>query len=384
MRFDFATVGRILFGPGVFSQTAELALSLGKKPLLVSGRRREHLVPLVGELEAAGAAVTRLTVTGEPDTGTIGAGLELARRCGCDVVIAVGGGSVLDTGKAIAGLLRQDGELLDYLEVIGRAKPLSGPPTPCLAVPTTAGTGAEVTCNSVIASPEHKVKVSLRHPSLFPAMALVDPELTYSLPPAETAASGLDALTQLIEPFVSIAANPITDALCLEGINRAGRSLLRVFTEGSDPQAREDMSLAGLFSGLALANAKLGAVHGLAGPLGGLTGAPHGRLCASILPAVMETNIRLLRKRGDNPAALDKYRETACLLTGHDRARAEDGAAWVRDLCGKLGIQGLQALGFQKADTKALVEKALQASSMKGNPVKLTADEITGIIEMTI
>ncbi len=384
MTFDFATAGRILFGPGVFSRTAELALSFGKKPLLISGRRRQHLASLEEQLDKAGAAVTPLEVTGEPDTGSLANGLAWARRSGCDLVIAVGGGSVLDTGKAIAGLLRQDGELFDFLEVIGRGRPLSGPPTPCLAIPTTAGTGAEVTGNAVICSSEHRVKVSLRHPSLFPAVALVDPELTYTLPPAETAASGLDALTQLIEPFVSMAANPLTDSLCREGLARAGRSLWRAFADGRDPGARSDMSLAGLLSGLALANARLGAVHGLAGPLGGMTGAPHGRLCAAILPAVMEKNIRLLRERKDNPAALAKYTETAFILTGNDRAEAEDGAVWVKDLCGKLGIQGLRALGFQTVDTQVLVDKALKASSMKGNPVKLTPDEIAAIIEQAL
>ncbi len=381
MEFGFATARRIVFGPGVFAQAADLALALGSRILLVTGRRREHLREFERTLKKAGASITHHPVTGEPDTSSLEDGLGQARDAGCDVVVAVGGGSVMDTGKAIAGLLRQEGEVLDFLEVIGRGRPLSGPPTPCLAVPTTAGTGAEVTCNAVIASPAHRVKVSLRHPGLFPDIALVDPELTHSLPPEETAASGLDALTQLIEPFVSNKANPLTDALCREGLARAARSLLRASTDGRDAGAREDMALAALFSGFALSNAKLGAVHGLAGPLGGMTGAPHGRLCAALLPAVMETNIRLLRERGDNPAALEQYTSIARLFTSKPGARAEDGADWVRNLCARLRVGGLRSLGFQAMDTETLAGKALKASSMQGNPVQLAPEDVVGIIE---
>jgi len=384
MQFELGGPGRIVFGPGTFARVAALACMLGQRPLLVAGRRRAHLAELIAALAANGMPITDFTVSGEPDVASVDAGLALARRNGCDFVIAVGGGSALDAGKAIAALLRQAGGLFDYLEVIGKARPLEKPPAPLLAAPTTAGTGAEATCNAVIASPAHKVKVSLRHPGLFPAVALVDPELTFSLPPEETAASGLDALTQLIEPFVSLAANPFTDALCREGMTRTARSLLRAYTDGHDPAAREDMSSAALFSGMALANAKLGAVHGLAGPLGGMIGTPHGRLCAALLPAVMETNIRLLREQHNNPGALERYTETARLLTGDAKARAEDGALWVRKLCAQLHIQGLQQLGFRTEDTGSLVEKALKASSMKGNPVPLTPEETASIIDQAL
>jgi alcohol dehydrogenase class IV len=380
LRFGFSTAGRIEFGPGEFARIGRIALTLGRRPLLVAGLRRAHLAVLVAELTAGKAVVTELSVTGEPDTETVAQGLALARGADCDCVIAVGGGSVLDTGKAIAALQRQPGGLFDYLEVIGRGEPLSAPGVPLVAVPTTAGTGAEATCNAVIASAAHRVKVSLRHPSMFPVAAVVDPELTLSLPPGETAASGLDALTQLIEPFVSTAAGPLTDALCREGLARTGRSLRRVFAKGDDLEARTDLSLAALFSGLALANARLGAVHGLAGPLGGMTGAPHGRLCAALLPTVMEMNIRLLAEGRGDPDALGKYDEAARLLTGSTRARARDGVSWVRETCQAFGIGRLSALGFAPGETGALVEKALQASSMKGNPVPLTASEIMEII----
>lgn len=211
------------------------------------------------------------------------------------MVIGLGGGSVLDAGKAIAALVTNLGNVFDYLEVIGKGQPLVNAPLPFIAIPTTAGTGTEVTRNAVLGSPAHGVKVSLRSPMMLPSLAIVDPELTYGLPPEITASSGLDALTQLIEPFVSVKANPMTDAICREGIRHAAKSLRTVYHNGADASAREGMSLASLFGGLALANAALGAVHGFAGPLGGMLNAPHGAICAKLLPLVMEVNIKVLR-----------------------------------------------------------------------------------------
>ena len=218
-----------------------------------------------------------------------------ARRPGaeerCDTVIGFGGGAALDAAKAIAILMTNPGDVTDYLEIIGRGKTLTEPPVPCIAIPTTAGTGSEVTRNSVIASREERVKVSLRSPLMLPKVVVVDPELTYDLPPAITASTGVDALTQLIEPFVCSRANPLTDGLCQEGIERVARSLRRAFESAgrgeapADAAAREDMAVASLFGGLALANAGLGAVHGLAAPLGGMIGAPHGAVCAALLPS---------------------------------------------------------------------------------------------------
>ena len=233
-------------------------------------------------------------------------------RANCDLIIGLGGGSAIDTGKAIAALLTNAGDPLDYLEVIGRGQALTDAPAPFIAIPTTAGTGAEVTRNAVLASPEHRVKVSLRSPLMLPRVALVDPELTYGLPPAITASTGLDALTQLIEPFVSIRANPLTDAICRDGMRRAARSLRRAYEEGTMlPPARTWP--ASLFGGLALANAGLGAVHGFAGPLGGLFPAPHGVICARLLPLIVEANVRALQERKPNTSVLQRYAEVARL-----------------------------------------------------------------------
>jgi alcohol dehydrogenase class IV len=294
----------------------------------------------------------------------------------CDLVIAFGGGSALDAGKAIAALIANPGDPLDYLEVIGRGQPLAAPAAPCIAIPTTAGTGSEVTRNAVLASAEHRVKASLRSAGMLPRLAVVDPETTHSLPLAVTASTGLDALTQLIEPYVSLRANPMTDALCVEGIRAAARALPRVCANGADRQARSEMAWASLLGGMALANAGLGAVHGFAAPIGGMFPAPHGAVCAALLPHAIEVNINALRSRA--PAKLIRYDEVARLMTGNPYAA--DAAAWTAELVDQLGIPPLRSYGVTEADIPALVEKASQASSMKGNPIALTREEMCEIV----
>jgi len=280
--------------------------------------------------------------------------------------------------------LSNEGELLDYLEVIGRGRPLTQVAAPCLAIPTTAGTGTEVTRNAVLVSPAHRVKVSLRSPLLLPRVAVVDPDLTRDLPPALTASTGLDALTQLIEPYVCNRPNPVTDALCCEGIRRVRRSLRRACEEGGDPAAREDMALASLFGGLALANAGLGAVHGFAAPIGGRFAAPHGAVCAALLPHVMTANLQALQGRQPDGDALRRYAEVARLLTEDTAANAEAGVAWVRELTTALEVPSLRAYGLTRADLGALVADAAQASSMKANPILLTQDELTQTLEQAL
>jgi alcohol dehydrogenase class IV len=308
-------------------------------------------------------------------------GVKLARQAESDLVISIGGGSALDTGKAIAAMLTNTGDLEDYLEVVGLGKPLTKAPVPHIAIPTTAGTGTEVTQNAVIAVPEHKVKVSMRSSFMLPRVAVVDPELTYSMPPSLTASTGLDALTQLIEPYVSNKANPLTDGICREGLKRAGRSLQQAYEDGSNSSAREDMAMASLFSGLALANAKLGAVHGLAGPLGGMIAAPHGVICARLLPYVMQTNVQALQSRTPDSPALVRYDEIARILTEKATARATDGVEWVKGLCTALELPSLDEFGWKELDFPTVVAKAKKSSSMKGNPIALTDDELMKILK---
>src|SRR5688572_10188261 len=264
MRFEFATASRVVFGQGALAEVGPLARAFGRHALVVTGGNSARAQPLCERLRSAGIEWTLTSIVHEPTTNDVVNAVGDARSARCDFVIGYGGGAALDAAKAIAALLTNDGDLLDYLEVIGRAQPLTQASAPCIAIPTTAGTGSEVTRNAVLASTAHRVKVSLRSAHMLPRLALVDPELTYSLPPATTATTGLDALTQLIEPYVSARSNPVTDALCVDGIRRAARSLRLAVEEGGNPSAREDMALASLFGGLALANAGLGAVHGFA------------------------------------------------------------------------------------------------------------------------
>ena len=343
---------------------------------MVRGRSPERAAFLVKALNAEGIACASWAIPTEPSLALVRGGLECARREECDLVIALGGGSAIDAGKAIAALLTNDGDATDYLEVIGKGRPLQNPPLAFIAIPTTAGTGSEVTRNAVLASTEQRVKVSLRSPLMLARLAVVDPELTLNLPPALTAHTGLDALTQLIEPYVSSRANPLVDGFCLEGLRRVSRSLRRAYRCGSDLGAREFMSLASLLGGLSLANAGLGVVHGIAAPLGGMFDAPHGAVCAALLPHGMAVNIRASRARAPEGETLRRYETIARLLTGKPDALAEDGVDWVRQLCRELQIPPLRSYGVQEHDVPTLVAKAAQASSTKGNPIPLTADEL--------
>jgi alcohol dehydrogenase class IV len=378
--FEFATANKIIFGAGKLNQLQEQVKGRAKRLLLVTGRSSD-VIPRVREiLSAQGIAFYEFALHGEPTVDTASEGVKLALKHGCDMVIGLGGGSVLDEGKAIAALATNPGDVLDYLEVVGRGQALMHAPLPYIAIPTTAGTGTEVTRNAVLESPEHGVKVSLRSPLMLPSIALVDPELTYSLPPAITASTGLDALTQLIEPFVSVKANPMTDAICREGMRHAARSLRRAYDNGADKEAREGMSLASLFGGMALANAALGAVHGFAGPLGGMLHAPHGAICARLLPLVMDANLKAMNAREPNHPALARYVETAQILTGDKNASASDGVQWVSELVHDLNIPALSVYGLTKERFSEAVEKTIKASSTKGNPIVLTGGELIIIL----
>jgi alcohol dehydrogenase class IV len=380
MRFDFATATRILFGPGVVREVAPAAKEMGRQALLVIGCPAEGAALLSDAMKVGGIGSISLAIRAEPSVALVRQGVELARREQCDLVIAFGGGSAIDAAKAIAALLTNSGELDDYLEVIGKGQPLRHPSVPFIAVPTTAGTGSEVTRNAVLASAEHRVKVSLRSPLMLARLAVVDPELTLDLPPALTASTGLDALTQLIEPFVSIRANPLADGFCLEGLRRVSHSLRRAYHDGRDIAARECMSLASLLGGLALANAGLGVVHGFAAPVGGMSDAPHGAVCAALLPHGMAVNIRAARARAPEGETLRRYETVARLLTGNPDALPEDGVEWVRQLCAELRIPPLRAYGVQPQDVPTLVEMAAKASSTKGNPITLTMDELREVL----
>ncbi|MFT3783217.1 MAG: iron-containing alcohol dehydrogenase [Nibricoccus sp.] len=378
--FDFATVPQIVFGAGTLSEAGKLVRPWGKRGLLVTGRTPSRADFLVKLLVSVGVDVTIFTVANEPSVETVAQGLAAARSCKAELVIGFGGGSVIDTAKAIAGLAANPGEPLDYLEVVGKGKPLGEPALPWMAIPTTAGTGAEVTRNAVLYVPEKRVKVSLRSSHLLARVALVDPELMLDLPPAVTAASGMDALTQLIEAYVCCRTNPMVDVLCRDNIPRAVRALHLVWTNPRDLEARSALAQAALASGVALANAGLGAVHGFAGPIGGMFSAPHGAVCAALLPPVIEANAAALKKRAPDNPALVRYQEIAGWLTGRKKASIADGVRHVNSLVAKLHIPKLSAYGITPDKVPEIVTQAQKASSMKANPIVLTADELSDVV----
>lgn len=384
MNFEFTAPQRVIFGPGSFRQVGALAAGFGRRALAVTGRDAGRAAPLLAQLREHGVKAEVFPVDGEPTTDLVSLGTAQAVRFAADLVVAFGGGSPLDAAKAIAALATNGGEPLDYMEVVGRGQPLARPSLSLIAIPTTAGTGSEVTRNAVLTSPGHGVKASMRSISMVPRIAVVDPELTYGLPPSVTASTGLDALTQLVEPFTCNRTNPLVDALCRDGIARVARSLRRAWTHGRDAAAREDMSLASLFGGFALANAGLGAVHGFSGVIGGMFRAPHGAVCAALLPHVMAMNRRALRERApDSPLAV-RYEEVARLLTGHPAATVDEGVAWVSQLARDLEVPSLAACGVKTEHVPLIAERAAVASGTKANPIELTHAELAEILERAL
>lgn len=383
--FEFATATRIVFGAGKLGDLPTFLRELqARRVLLVTGRTAARSSALESQLRSAVEGLLVLRVSGEPSVEWVRDSLAQVREAASDTVIAFGGGSVIDAAKALAALAANGGDPLDYLEVIGRGQALSKPSLPLIAIPTTAGTGAEVTRNAVLGSSADRVKASLRSPLMLPRIALVDPDLLQGAPPSVLRSSGLDALSQVIEPFLSMRANPISDALAREGIARSARSLRTAVLGEADAIAREDLAVASLCGGLCLANAGLGAVHGFAAPAGGMFHAPHGAVCAALLPHAMAVNLRALAARDVSGRGVARFHELARLLSGEPTADGDEAVAWVAALCRELEVPGLSAYGMTKKDVPDLVAKAKVASSMKANPIVLTDEELTEIAERSL
>ncbi|MHA7889080.1 iron-containing alcohol dehydrogenase [Roseicyclus sp.] len=359
--FGFATAGTIRFGRGAMAEAAPFALSRARCILVVRSASVAVADDLVRDLHK-GAEVLEIVARGEPDLIGVVADCETARAFRPDMIIAIGGGAVIDHGKALAALIPAPHGPLRYLEVVGEGKPLDAAPLPVVAIPTTAGTGSEVTRNAVIHVPQAARKVSLRDPRLYPVLAIVDPALAASCPQRITLASGLDAVTQVIEPFVSSRANPMTDALCRDAIPR-GLSALRRLMDENDEAAWDDMALTSLSGGIALANARLGAVHGLAGVIGGLTGAPHGAICGALLPGVLRANWQASPADSAIRVRLDWVLGQVAEHFGS----LETFQSWSRDN----GLQRLADLGLSFDQHYEIISEARRSSSYAGNPVVL-------------
>lgn len=381
-RFEFATAQRILFGAGTAQELPALVRPLGKRVFAITGANTSRHESLLRPLLTAEARIHR--VRGEPTVDQVDGLAAEARELGADVVVAIGGGAAIDAAKAVAALVTNYGHALDYLEVVGRGQPLEHPALPIIAVPTTAGTGAEVTRNAVLSVPAAQVKASLRSPYLLPRVALVDPQLTLSLPRDVTAATGMDALTQLIEAFLTPRATPMTDALCRAALPGLAGALRRVMTQPDDLAARSQISLAALHSGMALANAGLGAVHGFAAVIGGRFAAPHGAICAALLPPVLEMNLRALHSRQPTSPSLDKLNEVARWLTERSDATADDCTPACAALALELGIPPLRQWGVNDTTVSAIAAETVRASSTKANPIAVSADELASALRAAL
>jgi alcohol dehydrogenase class IV len=400
--FAFRTAGQILFGAGESRRAPALAAGFGTRVLLVTGAASLERSGVLGSIREAlaglGAEVVHQVVSGEPDIDGVDAATAASREAGCRAVLAVGGGSVIDTAKAVAALTTNRGVALDYLEDVGGGHTVDVPGLPVVAVPTTAGSGSEVTRNAVIRVPAASVKRSMRSDLLLPRVAVVDPGLSATAPVPVAAAAGLDALTHLIESYVSAAAQPMTDALALPGIHLAAGGLHALAGraagqagaqgwEGSGAQGwegggAEALALASLWGGVCLANAGLGAVHGLAAPLGGTACVAHGVACACLLAPTIRVNWEALSRRAPGSPALARYREVFRIVSPGDPT-AEGAAALLDGLRRSLGVPPLGAARVRPADLEAVVEGS-RGGSMRGNPIVLTDAELTSILDQAL
>ena len=386
MDFDFYTANRIIFGPGKFEEITQLVGRERKRCFAVTGKSAAREAGMLDCLDVAmrkeSVELECFSLDREPTVSIVDDAVGRALDFQAEIVIGLGGGSALDLGKAVSGVATNGGSVLDYLEGVGKGAPIEKPSLPYIAIPTTAGTGSEVTKNAVICSDDGTFKKSIRSPHLIPDVALVDPELTKTMQPALTAACGFDALSQLIESLTSNCSNSMTDALALAGIERVARSLYAAWSNGENMRAREDMAFASLMSGMTLTNAGLGAVHGLAAPLGALHSIPHGITCAILLPGVIEANVNALLDYDRDSLVLEKYSNLAMIFcrTSDDPFKMVERIQMMMQM---MKMPGLGEFGFKKEDIPQVVEKS-RGSSMKYNPIELTDDKLTEILEQAL
>lgn len=382
LSFSFTSPRNILFGPGKLKELPTILKNYGKKVLYIGIANEMITTQMESILSMAQKEWKCIKVYSEPSLQSIQEIYHSLDGFYPNLVIAMGGGSTIDTGKVIAALLTNGGELIDYLEVVGKGKSLKSKSIPLIAIPTTAGTGSEVTRNAVIDVPEKKIKVSLRSPFILPEIALIDPELTLSLPLNETFYSGMDAFVQVIEPYVSIKSNHFTDILCLDGIRIAAATLPEMNMSFDDLKKRTAMSWVSLLGGICLANSGLGAVHGFASVIGGMFHAPHGAICASLLPAVIEVNTHAFEKRGQRDSIFfNRFLEIFAVVTNKKKVTVQEGINWFKNLNCKIQIPGLKELGIEKREFSTIVQHAKKTSSMKANPIELEDDELFTILE---
>ena len=388
--FDIARLPRIVFGGGRITELPEHIATHGRRALFVLGRHSFRNTPtwvkLQQDLRSTGIDWQETTVAGEPSPELVDAEVMAHKDDAIDVVVGLGGGSVLDAAKVIAGLLRPGNLVMDHLEGVGRGVPYGGPAVPLIAVPTTAGTGSEATKNAVLSRRgENGFKKSFRDDQLVARVALVDPELLLSCPPELIAANGMDAFTQLLESYVSTRANPMTDALALSGIEAFRDGFWAVWEQQSDAaESGARLAYASMISGITLAQTGLGSVHGMASPLGAFFPAPHGVVCGTLVAEATETNIRALREREPDNVALQKYADVGRLLSPEPLPDAEAALAdlveRLRQWTERLQLPKLSRYGMRPKDLDRVAANS-GGSSMKTNPLVLTADELKAVLQ---
>lgn len=376
--FSLLTPSEIVFGRGRLAELNERASGMGRRALVVHGRRPERLAPVFEQLNDIDVVQT-LAIAKEPDLDTLMAAIETGKGLGVELVMGIGGGSVMDSAKVLAAMLPSESDLMDHLEVVGQGLPLQSDRLPLILVPTTSGTGAEVTRNAVVDIPAAQRKVSLRDARLLPDLALVDPAMTDGCPKSVTLHSGLDAITQVIEPYLSSRATPFTDMLCVEAIPRGLQALKRLMA-GESKEARDAMAHVSLFGGLALANSGLGVVHGIAGPLGGLSGAPHGAICGALLPAGIAVN----RKHANSDDQQARIARVVHWIAEAFETSPEQALTVFRDWIAENGLPGLASLGVSEQQIVSAADAAASSSSMKANPVPLSREAVESVIRQSM
>lgn len=377
--FQFMTSTRIIFGEGALQSSLSTLNQFGYSVLLVTGKNLQRANSVIQYLKLQNMRYQHVAISGEPNITMVEETALAGRKFQPDMVVAMGGGSVLDMGKALAAIITNQGDVYDYVEVVGRSVPLKSKPLPFIAIPTTASTGSEVTKNAVLRSGQDQVKVSLRSPEMLADVAIVDPTLTYGTDPYVSGRGAMDAFTHLMEAYVCGEPNPLTDMICEEGLRRLSQSVIAACMQ-DDHKARADISFAAMLGGMAITNAKLGAAHGLASALGGKLNAPHSVITARLAPYVMNENINAAQRAGRNDL-LQRYTRLAQVLTGRVNAHREDSVLWVRMMLEKLDIPALDEFGVCSTSFEQVAEDTLKSVAIKGNPLPLTEERLIYILE---
>ncbi len=377
--FQFMTSKQVIFGEGSLNQSLSILAKYGYSVLLVTGRGGERAEPVINYIKQQGMRYQQVAVWGEPVIAMVEELAAMGRKFKPDMIVAIGGGSALDVGKALSAIIPNQGSVYDYVEVIGRSMPFKNAPLPCIAIPTNAGTGSEVTRNAVLKSAQENIKVNIRNEALLPDVAIIDPTLTYGMDKSLSARSGLDAFTHLMEAYVCNAPNAFSDMVCEEGLKKLSTALF-LACEDDDFRARSEMSFASLLGGMARSNASLGAAHGLAAALGGRLTAPHGAITARLAPFVMAENISVAEQMGRNDV-IYRYRRLGVLLTDNLEATPQDAIEWVTNALTRLDIPSLQMYGLSRKLFADIASDALRSTAIKGNPLPLTEARLIHILE---